>query len=294
MTLVGYNISDLYKDMCINLIAHGKSIKRRGLRTKELFDFHGQLYHPRERFVNFKARNMSMRYCMGELCHYLDGRTDLKSIAHYGKFWEQVSDDGLTINSCYGARIFGTRHTTVSGPWPDRSWSDQFHYAVGCLEEDKNSNKAIMLVYDRSDARKSKDNPCTLTLQFIIRNDKLHMIANMRSQDVWLGVPYDFAFFTIVQEIARVELFRLYPNLRLGTYYHNVTSLHAYEDNYAAIGTLCHEGDHKLIMAPPIHSIDVDSWFNDLITFEKSKRGAVLYKDESKKTPFQDWCKNYL
>lgn len=283
MTFVGPKISPVYRDMCKCLLNFGKSVTARDLWTTELLNVQVQLYDPRQRFVNFKARNMDMRYFVGELCHYLDGRTDLASIAHYSKFWERVSDDGKTINSAYGFRLFRYGMNT-----------SQFDYALWCLRADPSSRKAVMTIYHPSDARESKDNPCTLSLQLIMRDDELHMFTSMRSQDVWLGVPYDFAFFTIVQEIALVMLQYTYPKLKLGTYFHNVTSLHAYMSNIKLIKALVLEGDHNAIVAPSIIHTDVDAWFNDLLTYEKAKRGVVLYKNESLRTSFQDWCKSYL
>lgn len=294
MKLIGYDINTIYKNACEDLCLRSNYVTSRELVTKELFNVQARLYNPLNRFVSFKSRNMDFHYFVGELCHYLDGRTDLKSIAHYSKFWEQVSDDGKTINSCYGARIFGTRPPPLKGPWPEHSWRGQFKYTINCLTKDKNSRKAVIVIYDESDARPSKDNPCTLSLQFIIRDNVLHMFTNMRSQDIWLGVPYDFAFFTIVHEIAHIELLKTYPKLRLGVYYHNVTSLHAYSRNFEQLLKLTMEDECELIVAPHITKIDVDDWFDDLLTYEKSTRGVVLYKNESRRTLFQDWCKKFL
>ena len=286
MTIVGNDMSSIYRDMCKELRRYGLKVKVRGLYTVELIDTHIQLYDPKLRYVNFHARDMNMRYFIGELCHYLDARTDLASIAHYSQFWEKVSDDGKTINSAYGYRLFGLI--------PQVSSQIQFKYAIRCLEADASSRKAVMTIYHPSDARESKDNPCTLNLQFLIRAEQLILITNMRSQDVWRGVPYDFAFFTLVQEIAWVILRRKYPELRLGPYYHNVASLHVYKEHYKGVDEVSEERDHNQIRSPEISDTDVDNWFDDLLTYEKSKRGTVLYKQESRRTLFQDWCKALL
>lgn len=283
----GLTIDNIYLSVCGDALLRGDYVKTRGLMTKELLNVIIELYNPKMRFVTHEARDMNMRYFIGELCHYLDGRTDLASIAHYSKFWEKVSDDGQTINSCYGNRLFKRRYANEG----DLS---QFEYALQCLVKDKNSRKAIMMIYERQDARPSKDNPCTLLLQFIIRDDELYLYTNMRSQDIWLGVPYDFAFFTIVQEAAFTYLRNVYPNLMLGSYIHIVTSLHMYENNFESAKDLINNIKFKPIVAPDMINIDVNDWFDDLLTYEKYTRGKVLYKNESRRTDFQDWCKSYL
>jgi thymidylate synthase len=35
-------------------------------------------------------------------------------------------------------------------------------------------------------------------MQFLLREDRLHMVVNMRSSDIWLGVPYDLFTFSMV------------------------------------------------------------------------------------------------
>lgn len=284
MTTVGDNISFIYRSLCRNLDVAPRVV-RRGLATKELFDVHLQLCVPRERFVNSKYRAMSMRYFVGELCHYLDGRRDLASIAHYGKFWRDVSDDGKTINSAYGHRLF--EHSNAAG-------LTQFSWAMRSLVEDPNTNKAVMVIYHPNDSRPSRDNPCTLSAQLIIRENFLHMIVNMRSQDIWLGLPYDVAFFTVVHEAAFQVLRRDMLQLKLGTYFHNVISLHVYERDWSNIRAIMMESDHKPVRAPQMCVDDVRTWFNDLLTFEKASRGRVLYKSASVKTPFQEWCKQWI
>jgi thymidylate synthase len=286
MTFVGKDANSVYRDVCTSLATYGSPVKARGLKTLELQSAQIQLYNPRARIMSSRVRDLSLKYFIGELCYFLDGRTDLASIAHYSKFWHNVSDDGKTVNSAYGYRLFEfCGHDQIA-----------FNYAIRCLEEDESSRKAVMPIYNPDDSRESKDNPCTMFLQLLIRDGELHMHTYMRSNDVWLGLPYDLAFFTIVQEIAFVKLRKKYTRLKLGTYYHNATSLHAYERDWENLYTMCGESlvNLPLIVPPRISDDDVDSWFNDLLTYEKSKRGVVLYKGESKVTNFQTWCKKYL
>jgi thymidylate synthase len=286
MRYSGNSMNSIYKDVCRDVMINGQTVMARGLMTHEVLNAQIELYLPIHRFVSLKGRDINMRYCIGELCHYLDGRTDLKSIAHYSKFWEKVSDDGETINSCYGNRLFKYRHKG--------EYDTQFHYAIETLRRDKSSRKAVMMIYEREDARPSRDNPCTIFLQLIIRDDELYLFTHMRSEDVWLGVPYDFVFFTIVQEIAYVKLLKDYPTLTLGSYIHSVTSLHLYDYNFNAARRLAVDLDSIDFTAPQITSRDIDSWFDDLLTYEKSKRGVVTYKNENTRTLFQDWCKAYI
>lgn len=73
---------------------------------------------------------------------------------------------------------------------------------------------------------------CTLSSQFLIRDDKLFLITNMRSQDIHFGYTFDVVFFTLLMQCMRLELINKYPELELGSYFHNVGSFHMYERNF--------------------------------------------------------------
>lgn len=282
MEFKGKDLDSVYRDAAFWLSANAPVVTARGLATKEAMCAQLHILDPRARVLESPARAMSMRYLIGELCFYLDGRRDLKSIAHYAKFWERVSDDGETVNSAYGYRLFEYGR-----------YRSQFEYALWCLEKDMHTRKAVMMIYHPADAKESKDNPCTVGLQLLVRDMKLHLVVTMRSQDFWLGVPYDVAFFALVQEMMWVYLRKTYPGLKLGEYYHNVGSLHVYEKNWEDIKGAA-RGKHESTCMPMLTDVDVFNWFDDLLTYEKSKRGVVLYKSESRRTAFQDWAKLYL
>jgi hypothetical protein len=52
------------------------------------------------------------------------------------------------------------------------------------------------------------------------------MIATMRSNDLWLGLPYDVFAFTCIQQMVAAAL-----GVGLGWYQHQAGSLHVYDRN---------------------------------------------------------------
>jgi len=67
----------------------------------------------------------------------------------------------------------------------------------------------------------------------VVRDNKLHLVATMRSNDAWLGLPYDIFCFTTLQRIIAVEL-----GLELGTYVHQAGSEHIYAKNQEKIDSI--------------------------------------------------------
>ena len=159
-------------------------------------------------------RKMPIRYAIGELLWYNSRNTTVKSIEPFSKFWNKIAEPDGTVNSNYGYCIH------------DKFGFDQLDMVKELLQREPNTRQAIIHI---KEPRNIIDNPtkdlnCTMTLQFILRNNKLDMITTMRSNDVWLGLPYDVFNFTCIQIQMAMEL-----NVDIGVYYHNVGSLHLYK-----------------------------------------------------------------
>lgn len=163
-----------------------------------------------------------MSYMVAELIWYLSGDNSTKWISKYSSFWKDISDDGVTANSAYGARLFKPHDKIAQGRYT------QLDYIIEELQRDPDSRRAVMHLRVPDDSIDAKlDVPCTLALQFFIRGGKLHQVANMRSSDVIFGIAYDIPAFTIFQELIANEL-----NVEVGTYTHTSNSLHIYERHF--------------------------------------------------------------
>lgn len=213
----------------------------RGKPIKELIAASFTLTDPRNRIIDSPARAVNYGFAVGELCWYLRGDTDLETMLYYNKRMGQFSDDGKTINSAYGHRMFktrwlGNRFTGCGHEMEDKS---QFDNIVQELVRDPDSRRAVMHINEPPDLYRavmsgSKDVPCTMSIQLLIRDRKLHMHVLMRSNDVVWGLPYDVFSFTCLQEAflhllkdqgAQVD--------DIGHYHHTAGSLHVYETHFA-------------------------------------------------------------
>lgn len=172
---------------------------------------------PRQNIIG-GVRNMSVKYAVGELLWYLSGSDRLADIEPYAKFWRNISDDGEYLNSAYGYRI----HTKFG--------FDQWEHVKKLLTADPLSRQAVIHIKDASNVP-TKDTPCTVALQYNIRENKLHATTFMRSNDIWLGFPYDVFAFTCLQIKMAMEL-----GVEVGTYTHISGSLHLYERDFTKYG----------------------------------------------------------
>lgn len=179
-------------------------------------------------------RGISPSYLFAELLWYFNGRRDLEFISKFSSAWTGLSDDGETCNSAYGYLMKYAFDF------------DQIEKVIELLKKDPTSRRAKININTPNEyVIETKDEPCTMFLQFLIRNGKLHCTTVMRSNDIWFGFPYDMAFFTELQKYIADKL-----NVNYGTYTHFVVSMHMYERDYDKI--------HKIVKQPIVKTIDFD------------------------------------
>lgn len=211
MRIVADTADNLF-DSVITQLYYSKTLT--GQVCREIVNANLVLTDPTRNTMCNCKRKMPIRYAIGELLWYNSRNTTWKSIYPFSSFWKNISDDGVNVNSNYGYCIH------------DKFDFDQWECVKNILKNDPSSRQAVIHI---KEPRNIVDNPtkdlnCTMTLQFILRDNKLHLITTMRSNDVWLGLPYDVFNFTCMQIQMAMEL-----NVEIGKYYHNVGSLHLYE-----------------------------------------------------------------
>lgn len=199
-------IDDIYFKLCKKVI-FGKRVGN----TLESNNVMVTLHDIRENIVSI--RDLSVNYLLGEWSWYFLGRNDVEFISVFGSMWRNLSDDGVTNNSAYGYLM------------KYRFAFDQIEKVVELLKRDPESRRAVINLNTPNErVIETKDEPCTIALQFLIRDEKLHCTAIMRSNDIYLGFPYDVAFFTELQKYIADRLMIDY-----GNYTHIAISLHLYD-----------------------------------------------------------------
>lgn len=260
------------------------SVSPRKKTTREILSVVLEITNPYDRIVKNKHRKISLKYLVGEWLWYERASNLLNEIAYYSSFWNKISDDGKTANSAYGYRIKGCHLQPEVNQWK---------YAKNQLLIDKNTRRAVIFIISNSDAcKKTKDFPCTMFLQFLIRDKQLHLICNMRSNDLILGFCYDAATFTIFQEKMLLELKENIPDLKMGHYFHFASSMHVYERHYKMIDdVLKNTTDNLKINMPKMDKLsEIEKLqINEEIIRTSSKKSLLPLSDK-----FCTWCQNVL
>lgn len=253
----------------------------RGMEVREILAQGFIVSNPRNRLPFIKERKFNVAYYVAETLFYLLGKNDLEWIAEYSAFWNNVSDDGTTVNSAYGHRIFKNEFNGRS----------QWDYVIEELTRDPDSRRAVVHIRLPGDSKhESRDVPCTISLSYMIRNNELHAFTNMRSTDLIFGLGNDFPAFSTFQELLALQL-----NVGLGNHYFMTNSLHVYSRHYEMCKLICEKNwpeactaAMKPMLTQPNLSL-LESLEQRVRTVDVSDRSAVLELFEMCKEAGQYW-----
>ena len=135
------------------------------------------------------------------------------------QIWRDIARPDGTINSNYGYLLYSQENGA------------QFDKVYAALRRDINTRQAIA-IYTRPSihVEAGRDFICTNTVQYVVRHDELHVIVNMRSNDVVFGYRNDYAW----QRAVQIRLCRLL-SIDPGDIFWQTGSLHVYPRHFGLV-----------------------------------------------------------
>jgi thymidylate synthase len=226
------NFSETFISLIRDIERKGSVSQPRDLKVKELI--YGQIdIDSTKPIANFEDRKFNFKYFAGELAWYLQKDTNIDYINKFSNFWKNITNTGTNeINSNYGALLF----------------NDQLAWCLDSLKKDKNTRQAIaFLNQPKYQFEGNKDFVCTMYLNFFIRDNKLNMKVQMRSNDIFYGLTFDAPFFAFVHQHMYLWLKEeAYTNLELGTYTHFADNIHFYQHHFELADKIKSNGSSQI------------------------------------------------
>jgi len=207
------DLQDGYVEILWTVIRDGDKTAPRGLATREVRDATIVVQDPENGVPTAVGRKLNRKIGAAETAQLIAGVSDLAQLdsASSGRFSRYA--DGGRLRGAYGPRLY-----------------NQLGPLITKLSDDPDTRQAHAVIWRPDDNRReTKDLPCTISLGFAIRKDRLYMTTHMRSNDIWLGLPYDAWMFTRLQMTLAYCL-----GIEIGTYTHMADSLHIYDSNLLA------------------------------------------------------------
>lgn len=272
------NINEAQLYLLELILRDGDTVQTRGFKTLELSPLTFEISNPTDRITSLKNRNWNFSAAIGELIWHLSGSNDVSFIASYLKQWDNFSDGGRIKGSCYGYKIF-KRNLNGSSQWEN---------LVDLLKKDAGSRRAVLDLYNSKEGLtlNAIDVPCTCSLQFLVRNNRVNLVVYMRSNDIIWGLPYDFFFFSFLQELLAVEL-----RLEVGLYTHIAGSLHLYDHHFLMANKILAAHSYERFSMGKIPSIN---GLQKFISTEKKIRTKQLTVEDIDKVRLESYWTDLL
>lgn len=216
----------------------------RGQRTREKLNYQFQVLNPTIEPIMTAdpERNEVIKdYTAKEVALYDSCSNSAEDFGKASKFWLKLANPDGTVNSAYGHLIWKNKShgnpyfeavakseepTLVPGHLKRTPWE----WAKQSLIADKDTRQAILrFSLPQHQWVGNKDQTCTLHGIFMIRENRLNLTITMRSNDLTLGLVYDLPWFISLMYRMQAELKETYPDLEIGSYTHQVHSLHIYD-----------------------------------------------------------------
>lgn len=150
--------------------------------------------------------------------------------------WDQWADEEGSIGKAYGYQmakkyIFKTKEGLKQ--------MDQVDYVLYLLKKDPSSRRIMTNIFNHEELKDMNLEPCAYGTQWLVKDGKLHLILNQRSQDMLAANGWN-----IMQYAALLCMFAQCSNLGVGTITHNIGDCHIYDRHIPLV--------QKLIEAKPM------------------------------------------
>ena len=210
------NLNDAFNSLLRTVFEEGDVVRARGSEQREVLFSNFTIEDPTDLSITSAARKFSPDYATAEWQWYLSANPKVNNIGKLAKIWDMIKDENGEAESNYGCYL-----------------KPQWDWVVNELLADRDTRRATFVINQPHHKSKNKaDYPCTHYLHFFIRDSKLHLGVNMRSNDIIFGLCNDVFTFCMFQQMMLNELNSRGAKITLGTYNHHAGSLHLYERHY--------------------------------------------------------------
>jgi len=173
-----------------------------------------------DHFPAVTTKKLAFQSMVVELLWFLRGDTNTQWLTDRKcRIWNEWADESGELGPVYGKQWrewFGT-HEDV----------DQIGNAIDAIKFTPNSRRMIVSAWNVSDLPEMKLPPCHAFFQFTVFNGKLNIHLTQRSGDMFLGVPFNIASYSLLLMIMAKE-----TGLEPGELIYTVNHAHIYHNHF--------------------------------------------------------------
>lgn len=209
-----------YHDLMRHVLENGVvKTDRTGTGTISVFGYQMR-FNLEEGFPLVTTKKLHVRSIIHELLWFLKGDTNIKYLKENGvSIWDEWADENGELGPIYG-------YQWRSWPTTDGRHIDQISQVIEQIKINPDSRRMIVSAWNVGEIENMKLPPCHAFFQFYVANGKLSCQLYQRSADIFLGVPFNIASYSLLtMMVAQV------CNLKPGEFIHTFGDAHIYSNH---------------------------------------------------------------
>lgn len=206
-----------YLELLDHVMTHGvKKEDRTGTGTLSVFGYQMR-FNLEEGFPLVTTKKLHVRSIIHELLWFLKGDTNIAYLNEKGvSIWNEWADEKGNLGPIYG-------YQWRSWPAPGGRNIDQISEVIHSLKNSPDSRRHIVSAWNVSSLDEMALPPCHILFQFYVAGDRLSCQLYQRSADIFLGVPFNIASYSLLLLMMARE-----TGLRPYEFIHTLGDAHIY------------------------------------------------------------------
>ena len=217
---------------------NGDFVKSRAGNVKKAFGYQMR-FNLEYGFPAVTTKKLAWKAVVSELLWFLEGSNDERRLAEIQyedtkanledkkTIWTQNANADYWKNKSKFkgdvGRIYGVQ-------WRNFNGVDQIVNLIEGLKQNPNSRRHILTAWNPAELDLMSLPPCHAFSQFYVSNNKLSCQLYQRSCDMFLGVPFNIASYSLLTHILAVEC-----GLKVGEFIHTLGDYHIYHEHFKQV-----------------------------------------------------------
>ncbi len=217
---------------------NGTDVESRAGKVRKSFGFQMQF----DLSIGFPAvttKKLAWKSVVSELLWFIEGSNDERRLAEIlyddkrqnlkdkktiwtqnakADYWQPKAQFDGDVGNIYGVQ------------WRNFNGEDQIKNLIQGLKQNPNSRRHIISSWNPPELKNMSLPPCHVFSQFFISKNKLSCQLYQRSCDMFLGVPFNIASYSLLTHMLAREC-----NLEVGNFIHSLGDFHIYEEHFQQV-----------------------------------------------------------
>lgn len=196
---------------------------RTGVGTRSVFGYQMR-FNLAEGFPLVTTKKLHIRSIVHELLWFLSGSSNIKYLHDNGvSIWDEWADENGDLGPVYGVQW-------RSWPAPDGRKIDQISNLIEGIKKNPDSRRHLVVAWNPAEVDKMALPPCHCLFQFYVANGKLSCQLYQRSCDIFLGVPFNIASYSLLMHMVAQQC-----DLEVGDFVWTGGDCHIYKNHFEQV-----------------------------------------------------------